>query len=609
MGRAVTFLKRCRDDPSGAARAVRRRLRSQVAHARRTGRQRSEEKAFDPAIEAALRAPRFADPHLVVVILADPEVRGRVAAWIRRFPVGTVRIVSPEPAPEWELDRFRVRHYIDNKMHAANDRLKLVGPADVIVDLQSRTPAKQQEWWRRLFFHLKPGGLYIIDPVVEGARTFNREYGTWLGQVLGDSDPEHPAARHPARELSNAVARVHVSRDAVVIEKRFRHYLKLRDLDANRILAQREPALHVAVLDRLPGGTVDSRARVTSHPSTRPMAGLEPSLDYPQLHLRHYEGEIVFSTHLLTWTGSTILPDSFRHHLEDNEGDRGNRQVINSSGDFARIPAYLRPRRRLAGNYYHVDSPNSGHFGHLVTEVLSRLWGWDEAKRAIPDLKAIFHLRHGNERLPQLEQRLFGAYGIAPEDVVWVDEPVRLDSLVGATPMWHNRNPHYVHPEIQTVWERVGKTLVDPSAPHYPKIFISRSDEHTRSRRCRNVEEVEGLFAANGFEILYPERLDLGVQAGIFANAEVIAGFGGSGLFNMMFSRNAKMVIQLAHEGYFARETHLFTSLLGTETHYFWSAPDFVDPEDDRSMKSFYSSWAFDFDRNGAELKALLADT
>jgi hypothetical protein len=69
------------------------------------------------------------------------------------------------------------------------------------------------------------------------------------------------------------------------------------------------------------------------------------------------------------------------------------------------------------------------------------------------------------------------------------------------------------------------------------------------------------------------------------------------------------MVIQLAHEGYFARETHLFTSLLGTETHYFWSAPDFVDPEDDRSMKSFYSSWAFDFDRNGADLKALLADT
>jgi capsular polysaccharide biosynthesis protein len=190
---------------------------------------------------------------------------------------------------------------------------------------------------------------------------------------------------------------------------------------------------------------------------------------------------------------------------------------------------------------------------------------------------------------------------------VIVHEPVMLDSLVGATPMLHNREPHYIHPGMSGIWERIGERLIDQSAPHYSKIFISRGETYAGRRGCRNIEQVERLFASHGFEIVYPERLDLGVQAGIFAAAETIAGFGGSGLFNMMFARNAKTVIQLAHERYFARETHLFTSLLGTDTHYFWSVPDDVDDDDLYGLRSFYSSWAFDFGRNGSELSALLA--
>ena len=143
----------------------------------------------------------------------------------------------------------------------------------------------------------------------------------------------------------------------------------------------------------------------------------------------------------LLYTGSTILPDSFRHSLGK---DPINPIIVRSGGDFARIPRRY-PPGSCAGNYYHLDSENSGHFGHLMTEQLARLWGWPEQEQ-IPDLKLVFRIRYPNERKPVLERRLFTAFGVAPEDIVWIDRPIYFESVVAATPMWHNPVPHYVHP-------------------------------------------------------------------------------------------------------------------------------------------------------------------
>jgi hypothetical protein len=53
--------------------------------------------------------------------------------------------------------------------------------------------------------------------------------------------------------------------------------------------------------------------------------------------------------------------------------------------------------------------------------------------------------------------------------MVWVDEPVRLGSLVAATPMWHNADPHYVHPDVEVVGDRLADGLLaradDPPGP------------------------------------------------------------------------------------------------------------------------------------------------
>jgi capsular polysaccharide biosynthesis protein len=269
---------------------------------------------------------------------------------------------------------------------------------------------------------------------------------------------------------------------------------------------------------------------VTSHESSEPILGLDERIEYPELSLHHYSGKIVMVANQLLYTGYTILPDTFRHHLKKNPA---NRRITNVSPQFARISESFRPGTTLYGNYYHMDSENSRHFGHLLTESVARLRGWYVAKQRIPDLKLVFRTRFPNERDLVLERRIFNAFGIDESDIIWSDRPVFLESVVAATPMWHNQVPFYVHPEIKmSVWDVIADRLVDPDAPNFLRIFVSR--QSGGSRHCRDADAVEALFESHGYKIVYPELFGLGIQARVFA-------------------RDLETVIVLNHEAYTAR--------------------------------------------------------
>ncbi len=180
---------------------------------------------------------------------------------------------------------------------------------------------------------------------------------------------------------------------------------------------------------------------------------------------------------MLVYGDSTVLPASFRY---PSSRRLRHGRLIDVTGEFARVPARMRPRRRLRGTFYHLDPSNPGHFGHVLTESVSRLWGWDEAKAAFPDLKVLFRLRRADQPTT-LERTLYTAYGIAPDDIVWADEPVWLSSLVTATPMWQNEDPHYVHPGIEQVWRRL-RSLAGPTAGR-PRRTLSVADQHCSTGR------------------------------------------------------------------------------------------------------------------------------
>jgi capsular polysaccharide biosynthesis protein len=555
-------------------RAVARRLRNRISTSRSARRARAVRNHPLAPYTSVLpqRSPR------VVAVLASGVDDHRSRPWLVEFGRDTVHMLE-DPG-------------------TAHEQLVPVGPVDVLLDLRSGPDVDHAAAWRRLFFHVRAGGAYVIGRA--GDPGFGSSTRAWAAAVLDAGDLAAKAG-FGAREYAAATASVLLTPDAVIFRKQVPHLLKLRDAQTNRILPTREPALRMTELATLPAGAFPSRARVTMHEAAVAVEPMPARISYPELHLRHFEGRLAFRGATLLHGEHTILPESFRWHLAKNPS---NPRTINSSPAFARLPSDDPPRETLSGTFYMVD-PQYGGFGHLLTEMVGRLWGWDQAKQADPDLKAIFSVVRPRATAPQPKHRLLRAYGIAEQDIVWVDKPVYLTSLISPTSMWHNHVPYYAHPNLTEVWDRMRASLADPDAPSYKRIFVSRSQLYER-RTCRNAAQVEELFAAHGFTIIYPEQLDLGTQVAIFSTATTIAGFGGSALFNVMFTRDLQTMIVLNHDSYQHRNEHLYTSVLGGDVHYFWSPADIPQPAGGVSLAATESSWEFDFRRHGAALTDLL---
>jgi capsular polysaccharide biosynthesis protein len=547
-----------------------------------------------------------------VLILADKDQDRDVVRWLDEFAGDDILVMAREENPDWGLPERGARFERAGKFERMEFKVKWLAGIDVLVVLAPEKKASaarfnQHKLFRLLFRFVSAGGLYVLDrqstPTPSGVLGIKRL--TTLLSAFDDPEQVRQLGKSDA-ELVRSIGAVMLTRRQIVVTKRHTHYLKLRDTDAEAVLGRRETGLQVSRLEVLRGGGYESRAEVISHGALPSNATWPSTITHPAMSLRRYEGRLASSGAMLLFTGRSILPDSFRWHLAS---DPRNSRIISVSPLFARIDSQFVPERELKGSYYFLDSSNSGHFGHLTTEVVSRLWGWDRAKQDNPDLKAFFHLPSGSTHRPLLEIELFGAYGIAESDIVWTNEPVWLENVYAATPMWHNEPPYHVHPGITDTWRRMTDRLLSRAGevPTYDRVFVSRGGR-LKNRVCRNREAIEEFFADRGFHVLFPERVPLPQQAAIFANARVVAGFGGSAMFNLMHTRRLETTIVLSHNAYLARNEHLFASLLGGRLHYFWSESDIPQPDGRRSRQAFKSTWAFDFERYGAELEQVIAE-
>jgi hypothetical protein len=513
----------------------------------------------------------------VVVLAADPATRA-VRRWLRPFAADDLQL-------------------LDGAVRAS-DVLTGRGPVDVVVDLLDGTAAEQEARWQRLFLHLRPGGSYVVAG--GGSSEWVRRLRVDPAEIAPHISPS--AKQQLEHELAVATGRVTSDRDVLVVRKRGHHLVKVREADLPRVLPQREPQLGFDDLLTLPAGSYEVSAEVAHHGAAAPEPWAYRHVDYPAMRLRHYAGPLTFGGRMLVHGRETILPDSYHWPLADNPD---NPFTVNAGPDFARLAGKRPAREELAGDYFLLD-PNYGAFGHVMTEVVGRLWGWDRAKAEYPDLKALFWSDRQDVTGNEPKYRIPRAYGIALDDIVWTRGPVGVNSLVAPSLMWHNREPFYAHPQLREVWARIGRGLIDESAPTYDRVFIGRTETYAR-RTCRNDVDVRRFFTDRGFTVVYPELLGLGAQAAVFARAKVIAGYGGSGLFSVLFARELEALIVLNQNSYSHRNEQLFAAVLGVPLHYFWSFADVGHPAGQRSFAATESSWAFDFEDNGAGLADLLA--
>jgi capsular polysaccharide biosynthesis protein len=469
--------------------------------------------------------------------------------------------------------------------------LAAAGPfAAIVVTEAAAGEADLAGLYRRTLFHLEPGGQLLLADAHPGRPA---PHGLWplVSRMVALRDREAGRPATPdERQLVRATRRVTATGRRLAVANGTAALAKLRDAEVDVVLAARGRAVG-EVLARIEGETVCSRSVIRDHRQDTRDRQIPP-FEVPPLSLRRYTGAVC-APRQISVLDNVLLPDTYRHHLRPRLTTSGTTEV---GPLFAQVEADLSSPRPVDGSIYQLDSEWSGHFGHLMTEQLSRLWGWSIAKERYPDLRAVVYKKVDDQPLAPWEVGFMKAAGIDPAEVVRIARPIRPERLIAATPMFSQ--PEYVSPRITGVWDLVGRGAEEAStlAERPGRIFVSRRQ---RTRRCHNQDELEAVFESAGFTVVHPEDLSFADQAAVFRQADVVAGFAGSGMFTLSLCPTPKRVLMVCSEGYIPHNEYLISAVRGHELDIFWSVPDSMRPG---------QAFSFDFRREGRHLERTLAE-
>ena len=525
-----------------------------------------------------------------VVLLAGGEVEALQAGLAIADPEATVRVLETADA---------------GMLHT---ELAAYGHHDVIIDATPDATQVRADRARVILMHLRKGGILVVadagaqGPDVDEDGQPVRPFVRLIGDALRVSldPPVDNRARNRVKSYATGWGKA-----VETVTSRNGHLAITNGLAALAKVREEQVGTYLAIRGRAAGEVLLERpATVVENPVEIKVSAADDAVTYatrfesPPLQLRRYEKPACWPGQVVTQRG-VLLPDTYRHLARPKNG---NRFVDDIAPDFGRMTRD-KPTELLPGAYFHLDSEYRGHFGHALTEQIARLWAWQEAKRAEPDLRALLMTNRKRTTVAEWEYQLYEAAGVSRSDVVFLDRPVRVERLLAATPMFSQ--PEYVHAGIVDVYRTIGDNLAAtaPDRDYPARIFCSR---RLAKRSCHNTPEVEEFFAARGFEIVYPEDYPLGEQVQMFRRAEALAGFGGSAMFTMAFVTEPTRVFLVSSENYRAQNEALMAAVHGHELNVAWCRPDKTRAAGFKGSEAMHSEYTFDAEREGRFLSELL---
>lgn len=491
------------------------------------------------------------------------------------------------------------------------------GPApDVIIELGGDRGYAGHGAFGATFLSLRDGGAYLkVDLAGEvaaaSADDADDSLWQWLGRSLGD---QHQPPRLTGeldkqglvRTLGEAISGVTIRDGSAVVHKRGEHLMKVNNL-LHR--PDGEHRVEQTVVRRCGEGSASTIAGEPAHDFevTSPVwvndaeAGVRLRDRYlvRELAAREYLGAVCAPRGVVTM-GGLFLPESSMQPLVRPWFNRGTQDA---GPDYAVFPRVSGPIPTLPGSYYHLDNEFPGHYGHVTTQDLSRLWAWDAAVERDPDVRVLLSPPTGHQEPHDYQLRLLEAFGIERDRVTVLREPARVERLVSAT--LGLQNHYFASPVCTPVWERIRGALVPEAEGSTPeRVFIGRNE--TR-RRCLNGDEVERRFVEAGFTVVHPETLDIAEQIRVFSGARAVAGYAGSSMFTMAYATGDTHWIVIGSRSYTATTEHLLATLHRQPIDYFFADPEVEQPAGGFAPEAYFSDYTFNFERDGADLDALLA--
>jgi capsular polysaccharide biosynthesis protein len=458
--------------------------------------------------------------------------------------------------PQARVHRLKGRMRLQ-RLHAT---LAAYGRFDLLLDATGGGESSRV-LFRTGFLHLRPGGhLVVLDhPVAALGRDAVPDTAFWpyvvrLTHVRGQGRVPLRDARTADANLADSLRRIEVGPRHLVLTNETAALAVLRDEAANAVAALRDDR-SIRLLEHREPLRFDSRAALGENDDARDPVREPASFAVPALSVREYR-DVVCEPGQVAVLGNLVLPETYRHGRYRRLMNRRLTRITRWFVDDVPVPP-----TRLEGSYYYLDGELRHHFGHVTSEQLSRLWAWPAAKAADPSLRLLVSRAADRDGPTEWELQLFEAAGVPRADVVCIASPVVVERLIGVTPMYSM--PSYVHPDIAETWDRIGDELERRSTmpPAAARVFITRAPGS--NRWCYETPQVERLFRDRGFTVVRPELLELPDQIALVRAADVVAGFAGSGMFNLMFASTPKRVVLIRSSSYIATNEYLIASVRG----------------------------------------------
>ncbi|MDQ3176817.1 MAG: glycosyltransferase family 61 protein [Actinomycetota bacterium] len=550
-------------------------------------------------------------PRRVVVVVR--KWPGRVAKIVAtHFPASEIRLLAPRRLDRSAQQRVPSQVLVD--VAGSNDdmlaRIVERPSPRLIIDTRSGAAFDGVKRFRELTFALADGGSYLA--IHGGAAQHDDSVAAEVTRLTSLSGNARTPQEWLDRRLQESISAMSRAGAAVLVNKTGSHHFNLGEKMATPLLTERYGTSWGRELMVRPAETLRSSITVTVNENALEKR-FPKELHVPPLYLREYV-DVLCAPRQLVVSGAFVVPASFHHPSMT----RPRNHTLTSSGKrFATIDFDVNDAQPLPGTYFHLDSEYPHLFGHMFTEDIARLWGWDIAKGQHPQLQLLLSAHEDTPgRPPRFKVEALGAYGIDESDIVCIDRPVRVERLVTASQQFHNGKVIYASERLSETWDRLRDGLRTDSGPRFDKFFVARRGF---KRSCRNADRVEATFVEHGFEIVQPETLALGEQAELFATASVIGGYAGSGMINMIHCERPGTRIVIASESYQARDLFVISAVKGDDYHHFSCPtrhPDQPDPaarpshpSRPRSRQGLYYDYEFDFQRDGDALQTLLSST
>ena len=239
----------------------------------------------------------------------------------------------------------------------------------------------------------------------------------------------------------------------------------------------------------------------------------------------------------LTTQGFVLHGDTALWSLALNHPAQLVEQVVSDAG----LGRGSLPIRRIPGQAACIFGPGYRVYGHWLVDFLPRLYVLQEAGFDPTEIDFVLPWD-----LPPFASELLRVAGIKPSRIIihnHDDEQLQFDQIIVPTLLRHGNRLHSRFAIATNFWTS-RLSVIDATQSTRRKIFVSRA-RLASGRSLKNRAALERVAVSRGFELIYPEALNLAEQFTLFRGAEQIAGEYGSALHNTLFSRNNTACVAL----------------------------------------------------------------